>query len=149
MSALNLNRNTRGTSIQVGARHNDQFPKQGVELLQEGTRLQHSPADANHHPLEHGSNQLRIGRERLAGSREHADDGLMEPGSHLLRDFRSVPFGAYGVESNTGLRVPHFGLKERGDESSRHFAKRFTRLFRANVFDSFLDPSEMTFQGGL
>jgi hypothetical protein len=32
-STCTLNRNTRRTSIQVGARHKDQFPTQGVELL--------------------------------------------------------------------------------------------------------------------
>jgi hypothetical protein len=73
----------------------------------------------------------------------------MEPSSHLLRDLRSVHVGAYGIESNTRLRIPHFGLKERGDESSRYFTKCFTLLFLANEFDSCCDVGEVTFQGSL
>jgi len=66
-----------------------------------------------------------------------------------LRDLRSVHVGAYGIESNARLRIPHFGLKERGAGSSHHFTKWFTPLFLANEFDSFRDVGEVRIQASL
>jgi len=148
-SAFTLNRDTRGTSIQVGARHNDQFPTQGVAFLLRSTRFEHSPADPDHHPLEYGSNKLSIGYDRFAGALQHPDDCLIEPDSHLLHDLRSVHVGAYRIKSDTRLRIPHLGLKKRRDESSYHLTEWFSLLFLANEFYSFSELNEVTFQGSL
>jgi len=148
-SIRTLNWNTGRTSIQVCARYQDQFPTEDLNLLLGGNRFQHSPAYPGHCSLEHGSNKLWVGRERFLGGRQHPDDRLIEPGSHLLRDPRSVHVGAYRVESDTRLRVPHFGLKKCGNESSRHFSEGFTLLFLANKFDGLGDRDKMTLQGSL
>ena len=65
-STCTLNRNTRRTSIQVGARHKDQFPTQSVELLLGSTRFQHPAADPDHQTLEYGSNKLWIDGESVS-----------------------------------------------------------------------------------
>src|SRR5882672_2767989 len=111
-SICTLNRNTPGASFTVCARHRDQFPTQGVEVLLGSTRFQHHPTDSGHCTLKHGSHKLWIGSERVARSRQHPDDRPIESGSHLLRNLCSVHVGAYSVESDTRPRIPHFGLKE-------------------------------------
>jgi ATP-dependent Lon protease len=42
---LHLNRKTGRARIQIGARHQDKFPTQGVEFLLGGFRFQHPPTD--------------------------------------------------------------------------------------------------------
>jgi len=135
--------------LHVRAREDDQFPAQGIELLLRGARFQHPPAYSCHRPLEHGSNQLGIGRQRLAGGRQHEDDRLIGPYSHLLHDPRSVHIGAYRVESDTRLRVLHLGVKECGDEGGHHLLECFTLLFLADQFHGIGDLGEMTFQCSL
>ena len=51
------------------AREDDQFAAQGFELPLWSGGFQHPPADSGHRPLEHRSNQLRIGRQGFAGGR--------------------------------------------------------------------------------
>jgi hypothetical protein len=147
--AFTLNQDTRGTSIQVGARHNDQFPTQGVAFLLGSTRFEHSPAGPDHHPVEYGSNKLWIGRDRFAGALQHPDDCLIEPDYLLLHDLRFIHVGALRIKSDTRLRIPHLGLKKGRDESSYHLTEWFSLLFLANEFYSFSDLSEVTFQGSL
>ena len=78
------NRDTCRSSIQVRARRNDQFTTQGVGCLLGSIRFKHSPADSDHHPLKHKSNELWIARERFASARQQPHDRLIEPPFHLL-----------------------------------------------------------------
>jgi hypothetical protein len=72
-------------------------------------------------------------------------DRLIGPDSQLLHDLGSVDVGAYGVESDTRLRIPHLRLKKGGDESGHHLAECSTHLLLADEFDGLSDLGEMTF----
>jgi hypothetical protein len=144
-----VNRKTRRTGIQVGARCENQFPTQGVELLFGSARFQYPSTNPDHHPLKHGSNQLRIGRERVAGGLQHSHDRLIESESQLLHDLGSVHVGAYGVESDTRLRIAHLGFKKCGDHSCPHLLETLPFLFAAGSFDCFDNLIEVPLQGSL
>src|SRR5256885_7597684 len=81
-----LNRRTRTTSVNVRARKKGDFLTQGLEFFLGSTGFKQPPADTGHRPLEHESNKLWIGRERLGGAVQHSDDHLIEPRSHLSHD---------------------------------------------------------------
>jgi hypothetical protein len=65
--------------------------------------------------------------------------------SGLLRDLRSIHVGIYGVESDTGLRISHLGLKKYGDESGHHLPECSTLLFLADEFDGVSDLVHVPF----
>ena len=88
-------------------------------------------------------------RQRLSGSLQHADDCLVGPDSHFLRDLRSVYIGAYRVKGDARLRVSHLGFKERRHQGGSHLLERMPSLLVTDALHGFRDLVQVTFQGGL
>jgi len=84
----------------------------------------------------------------LAGGLQHADNGLVGSDSHFLHDLLSVYVGAYGIESDARLRVPHLGFEKCRHESGRHLLESTTLLFVTDEFHGCRDLVHVTFQGG-
>jgi hypothetical protein len=70
---------------------------------------------------------------------------FVEASCLLLGDFRPVYVGAYGIQSDTRLRIPHLGFQKCVDESSHHLTERSTVLLPAHEFDGFGHLGEVPF----
>jgi len=106
-----LNRGTSQNKHPVGARDNDQFTTQGVDLFLWGAWF---PAFSGYTPdhrriLSMEAMSCGSVGERFRGGCQHSDDRLLN-GCHLLHDPGCVHVGTNGVEGDTRFRAPHFGL---------------------------------------